>query len=68
MGESSDGIKERKRNPHAPGSNVYDASDGIKERKLNLIAYLRGVVNLDEETKHDKLDRLVLKIFPPFLV
>lgn len=32
------------------------------------VTYLRTVINLDEETKHDKLDRLITKIFPAFLV
>lgn len=28
------------------------------------VSYLRNVINSDEETKHDKLDRLITKIFP----
>jgi len=44
------------------------ASERIKQKAQSPLAYLKTVINLDEETKHDKLDKLILKVFPPFLV
>jgi len=32
------------------------------------MAYLRTIINLNEDTKHDKLDRLITKVFPTFIV
>jgi hypothetical protein len=42
--------------------------DGSKRKIPQPVAYVRKVISLDEETRHDKLDRLVLKIFPSFLL
>ena len=44
-----------------------DTSERMKQKMPNPVAYLRSVTDLDEETKHDRLDKLILKIFPPFL-
>ncbi len=32
------------------------------------MTYLRTMINSDDDTKHDKLDRLIIKIFPMFLL
>jgi hypothetical protein len=32
------------------------------------VAYLKTVIDLDEEAKHDKLDKLIVKIFPFFVI
>ncbi|MCL2317617.1 MAG: hypothetical protein FWC44_00975 [Methanomassiliicoccaceae archaeon] len=46
-----------------------DESSGKKRHRIpHPMSYLRNVISLDDDTKHDKLDRLILKIFPPFLV
>ncbi|MDR2699049.1 MAG: hypothetical protein LBB30_05180 [Candidatus Methanoplasma sp.] len=42
-------------------------SDRIRQKVPNPVNYLRNVINLDEETRHDRLDKLITKIFPPFL-
>ncbi|MDR1691139.1 MAG: hypothetical protein LBR42_04790, partial [Candidatus Methanoplasma sp.] len=44
------------------------ASDRIMQKVPKPVTYLRTVINLDADTKHDKLDRLITKIFPPFAV
>ncbi|MCL1811628.1 MAG: hypothetical protein FWG41_05375, partial [Methanomassiliicoccaceae archaeon] len=43
-------------------------SEGIMRKVPKPATYLRSVINLDEETKHDKLDKLIIKIFPPFVI
>jgi len=45
-----------------------ETPDKRKHRIPNPMSYLRNVINLDDDTKHDKLDRLILKIFPSFIV
>jgi len=45
-----------------------ETSDKKRHRMPNPMSILRNVMSLDEDTKHDKLDKLILKIFPPFLV
>jgi hypothetical protein len=47
---------------------MSEASDRIWQKVPNPMAYLRTVINLDEETRHDKLDKLITKIFPAFVV
>jgi len=39
----------------------------ITQKVPNPVTYLRTVINLDEETRHDKLDKLIVKVFPPFI-
>jgi len=47
---------------------MSEASERIRQKVPNPVNYLRNVINFDEETKHDKLDKLITKIFPPFMV
>ncbi|MDR3074419.1 MAG: hypothetical protein LBU30_00055 [Candidatus Methanoplasma sp.] len=47
---------------------MSEASDRIRQKVPKPVAYLRTVINLDEDTKQDKLDRLITKIFPWFVV
>ena len=41
---------------------------GEKTPRARRSSYIMGVINLDETTKHDKLDKLIVKYFPYFLV
>jgi hypothetical protein len=41
---------------------------GEKTSRARRGSYIMGVINLDETTKHDKLDKLIVKYFPYFLV
>ena len=43
-------------------------ASGRRIPKPKPVAYLKTVINLDEETRHDKLDKLIVKVFPPFIV
>jgi len=45
-----------------------ETSDRIKQKVPRPVTYLKAVINFDEETKHDKLDKLIVKVFPPFVV
>ena len=45
-----------------------ETSDRIKQRVPRPVTYLKSVINIDEETKHDKLDKLIVKVFPPFVI
>jgi len=40
---------------------------GEKTPRTRRKSYIMGVINLDETTKHDKLDKLIVKYFPYFL-
>ena len=44
-----------------------ETSGKIKQMVPKPMTYLRTVINLDEETKHDKLDKLIVRVFPPFI-
>jgi len=44
-----------------------ETSGRIKQKVPKPMTYLRTVINLDEETRHDKLDKLILKVFPSFM-
>ena len=39
----------------------------IKQMVPKPVTYIKTVINQDEDTKHDKLDRLIVKVFPPFV-
>ena len=47
---------------------MSEASGRLKSKVSYPVAYLRTVINYNEETKHDKLDKLITKIFPYFAV
>ncbi|MDR0309502.1 MAG: hypothetical protein LBH88_01920 [Candidatus Methanoplasma sp.] len=47
---------------------MTDAPERIRDRVQKPMTYLRTVINLDEDTKHDRLDRLITQIFPYFVV
>ncbi|MDR1404242.1 MAG: hypothetical protein LBJ20_01550 [Candidatus Methanoplasma sp.] len=42
-------------------------SEKIRQIVPNPMAYLKTVISLDEDTKHDKLDRMITKILPVFV-
>ena len=43
-----------------------EASGEVKQKAPRRATYLRTIINPDEETKHDKLDKFIVKVFPPF--
>ncbi|MCL2296491.1 MAG: hypothetical protein FWC29_05385 [Methanomassiliicoccaceae archaeon] len=45
-----------------------ETSGDVMQKAQKGVAYLRTVINLNEETKHDKLDKFIVKVFPPFAV
>ena len=45
-----------------------ETSERIKQKVPKPVTYLKTVINFDEETRHDKLDKLIVKVFPPFAV
>ncbi|MCL2032545.1 MAG: hypothetical protein FWG96_04690 [Methanomassiliicoccaceae archaeon] len=47
---------------------MSETSDRIKNMVPKPMTYLRTIINLNEDTRHDKLDRLITGIFPYFLV
>jgi len=47
---------------------MSEASDRLKNIVSGPMSYLRTFVNYNEETKHDKLDKLIVKVFPYFVV
>ena len=48
--------------------SMGEKSDGNKQIVLGPMSYLRTATNPDEETRHDRLDRIIIRIFPSFLV
>ena len=48
--------------------DMGETSDKIKQNLPKPFSYLRSVINVDEETRHDRLDKLIVKVFPVFLV
>jgi len=45
-----------------------ETSGRIKQKVPKPVTYIRTVINLDEETRHDRLDKLIVKIFPAFTI
>ena len=43
-----------------------ETSGEVKQKAPRRATYLRTIINPDEETKHDKLDKFIVKVFPPF--
>ncbi|MDR0509263.1 MAG: hypothetical protein LBG63_05545 [Candidatus Methanoplasma sp.] len=43
-----------------------EASGEVKQKAPRRATYLRTIINPDEETKHDKLDKFIVKVCPPF--
>ncbi|MCL1979275.1 MAG: hypothetical protein FWG60_03860 [Methanomassiliicoccaceae archaeon] len=43
-------------------------SERIKQKVPKPVSYLKAVISFDEETRHDKLDKLITKVFPPFVI
>jgi hypothetical protein len=46
---------------------MSEASDRLKNMVSNPMTYLKTIASVDEETKHDKLDKMITKIFPYFV-